>query len=74
MIELEQTPDGVNEVDVDISENPAAAAKYKNDHRNIRAIKDATTKLQVNLIHPLRPGKKLLVLDIDYSALFCHPP
>lgn len=45
------------------------SAVYKNDQRNIRKVREATSKLRVNLIHPLRPGKKLLVLDIDYSMV-----
>jgi len=64
-----ELPDLINDLDVDFLEDPAAAAKYKNDQRNIRAVKDATQKLQVNIIHPLRPGMRLLVLDIDYSEL-----
>jgi ubiquitin-like domain-containing CTD phosphatase 1 len=67
--ELEFLPDVVNDLDVDFSDNPAAAAAYKNDQRNIRKVKEATKKLAVNIIHPLREGKKLLVLDIDYSKL-----
>lgn len=67
--ELESLPDVVNDLDVDFSENPTAAAAYKNDQRNIRKVKEATEKLKIDIIHPLRPGKKLLVLDIDYSKL-----
>jgi ubiquitin-like domain-containing CTD phosphatase 1 len=66
--ELEYLPDVVNDLDVDFSEDPATAAAYLNDQRNIRKVKEATQKLTVNLINPLREGKRLLVLDIDYSA------
>lgn len=59
----------MNDLDVDFSENPAASNAYRNDQRNIRKVKEATEKLEINIIHPLRPGKKLLVLDIDYSKL-----
>jgi hypothetical protein len=65
--ELEFLPDVVNDLDVDFSENLAASDVYKNDQRNIRKVREATEKLQINVIHPLREGKKLLVLDIDYS-------
>jgi ubiquitin-like domain-containing CTD phosphatase 1 len=65
--ELEFLPDVVNDLDVDFADNPAAAAVYKNDQRNIRKVKEATEQLQINIIHPLREGKRLLVLDIDYS-------
>lgn len=67
--ELEYLPDVVNDLDIDFSENLAASAAYKNDRRNIRKVKEATKKLKVDIIHPLRSGKKLLVLDIDYSAV-----
>ncbi len=40
---------------------------YLNDQRNRRKVKEATEKLQINIISPFREGKKLLVLDIDYS-------
>lgn len=71
-VELEFLPDVVNDLDADFSENLAASIAYKNDKRNKRKVKEATEKLQVNIIHPLRPGKKLLVLDIDYSAKTYH--
>jgi ubiquitin-like domain-containing CTD phosphatase 1 len=64
---LEFLPDVVNDLDVDFSDNPAAAAAYKNDQRNIRKVREATGKLKIDIIYPLREGKKLLVLDIDYS-------
>lgn len=38
-----------------------------NDQRNRRKVQEHTKKLTVNLINPLREGKRLLVLDIDYS-------
>lgn len=69
-VELEFLPDVVNDLDVDFSKDPAAAAVYKNDQRNIRKVKEATKKLKIDIITPLRAGKKLLVLDIDYSTSF----
>lgn len=66
-LELENLPDVINDLDFDIADNPAASAAYLNDQRNIRKVKEATSALQLNVIHPLREGKKLLVLDIDYS-------
>ncbi|EGN95644.1 hypothetical protein SERLA73DRAFT_186777 [Serpula lacrymans var. lacrymans S7.3] len=71
--QIEFLPDVVNDLDVDFSANPGAALAYQNDQRNIRKIKEATQKLQVNIIHPLRPGKRLLVLDIDYTILDTKP-
>lgn len=47
----------------------AASNRYQHDARNIRKVQEAIKNLSVNIIHPLRQGKKLLVLDIDYSKL-----
>ncbi len=66
--ELEFLPDVVNDLDVDFSADPAAAAEYINDQRNKRRVEQHTKKLVPNLINPLREGKRLLVLDIDYSG------
>ncbi|KAF9246355.1 HAD-like domain-containing protein [Melanogaster broomeanus] len=71
--ELESLPDVINDLDVDVADNPLAAAAYKNDQRNIRKVKEATAKLQINIINPLRDGKRLLVLDIDYTILDTKP-
>jgi hypothetical protein len=68
-LELENLPDVINDLDVDFTENIAASNRYQHDIRNIRKVKEMTAKLSVNIITPLRPGKKLLVLDIDYSGL-----
>ncbi|KAF7979551.1 hypothetical protein HWV62_41816 [Athelia sp. TMB] len=71
--QLEFLPDVLNDLDVDFSKNLAAAAAYKNDKRNIRKVKEATEKLKIDIITPLREGKKLLVLDIDYTILDTKP-
>ena len=65
--EVEFLPDILNDLDVDFSADPAAAIQYQNDQRNMRKVREATKRLNVNIIHPLREGKRLLVLDIDYS-------
>ncbi|KAI0317471.1 HAD subfamily IIID h [Amylostereum chailletii] len=72
---VDYLPDVLNDLDLDFSANPAAAAAYKNDQRNIRKVREATEKLkdQINIIHPLREGKRLLVLDIDYTIVDTKP-
>ncbi|KIY43901.1 hypothetical protein FISHEDRAFT_62128 [Fistulina hepatica ATCC 64428] len=67
--QLAQLPDVINDLDIDFARNPAAVSAYANDIRNIRKVLEATQKVKVNIIHPLRPQKRLLVLDIDYSGL-----
>ncbi|EEB98506.1 hypothetical protein MPER_01970, partial [Moniliophthora perniciosa FA553] len=71
--QLANLPDIVNDLDFDFSQDPAAVQAYKNDQRNIRKVKEASDKLSVNIIHPLRQGKKLLVLDLDYTILDTKP-
>lgn len=67
--ELEDTPDVFNDLDLDFSENLQATQAYLKDKRNQRKIQEVTDALRgtVHLMNPLREGKKLLVLDIDYS-------
>ncbi|ETW86175.1 hypothetical protein HETIRDRAFT_43143 [Heterobasidion irregulare TC 32-1] len=71
--QVEFLPDILNDLDVDFSMDPAAAIQYQNDQRNMRKIREATKRLNVNIIHPLREGKRLLVLDIDYTILDTKP-
>jgi len=71
--QLAYLPDIFNDLDIDFSQYPEAAAQYANDRRNQRKVREATSKLQVNIMEPLRPGKKLLVLDIDYTILDTKP-
>ncbi|KAF7295523.1 HAD subfamily IIID h [Mycena indigotica] len=71
--ELENLPDIVNDFDLDLARDPVASAAYANDQRNQRKVKEATSALKVNIIHPLREKKKLLVLDIDYTILDTKP-
>lgn len=70
---LEFLPDVVNDLDVDFSANPQAAAAYENDMRNQRKVREATKKLNLNIMNPLRQEKPLLVLDIDYTILDTKP-
>lgn len=67
--DLGELPDVFNDLDIDFSQNPDAAKMYINDQRNQRKIREIMQKLDLNLMYPLREGKKLLVLDIDYSKL-----
>ncbi|KII88126.1 hypothetical protein PLICRDRAFT_612640 [Plicaturopsis crispa FD-325 SS-3] len=72
--QLEFLPDVVNDLDVDFTENPVAADAYRNDQRNIRKVREMTKKLKdLHVINPLRDGKKLLVLDLDYTILDTKP-
>jgi ubiquitin-like domain-containing CTD phosphatase 1 len=73
LTELEDLPDVFNDLDVDFSSHPEAAAAYLKDVRNHRKIREVTTKLKVEIMNPLRAGKGLLVLDLDYTILDTKP-
>lgn len=64
---VEDLPDVFNDLDVDFSANPDAAQAYLHDRRNHRKIREASRRIDIEVMNPLRVGKKLLVLDIDYS-------
>ncbi|KDQ61115.1 hypothetical protein JAAARDRAFT_32118 [Jaapia argillacea MUCL 33604] len=66
-------PDILNDLDIDFAASAEATAAYRNDQRNLRKIREATKKLQIDIITPLRPGKRLLVLDIDYTIIDSEP-
>ncbi|KAK0211162.1 HAD subfamily IIID h [Desarmillaria ectypa] len=71
---LETLPDIVNDLDLDVLlMDLTARNRYLTDPRNARKVKEYTSKTHINIIHPVRPGKKLLVLDIDYTILDTKP-
>ncbi|PAV23806.1 HAD IIID h [Pyrrhoderma noxium] len=73
--QMELLPDIFNDLDIDFSRDPKASEAYIADRRNQRKIREATEMLRKNLtlMSPLREGKKLLVLDIDYTILDTKP-
>jgi hypothetical protein len=47
----------------------AEAARWHRSSRNARKLKEYTAKTEVNWIATRRPGKALLVLDLDHTLL-----
>ncbi|CUA67765.1 hypothetical protein RSOLAG22IIIB_03192 [Rhizoctonia solani] len=72
-ISEDQLPDVVNDLDLQIDASSAEAKSMAEDKRNIRKILEAAKNLSINVMYPLRPGKKLLVLDLDYTLLDTKP-
>jgi len=56
-----------------VVKDPVAASEQSVDVDFTLKLKEVSENLTVNLISPLRPGKKLLVLDIDYTILDTKP-
>jgi hypothetical protein len=46
----------------------------QSDRRNLRKIKEVVASTTVNIMNPLREGKSLLVLDLDYSRHRLNAP
>ncbi|KAH7107621.1 HAD subfamily IIID h [Auriculariales sp. MPI-PUGE-AT-0066] len=69
--DLDDLPEVINDLEPDL--DPAAARALAHDQRNVRKVKEMTKKLQLNIMNPPRPGKKLLVLDIDYTIVDTKP-
>jgi len=67
-------PDVVNYLDIDFASNHEAAAKVQSDRRNLRKIREVVASTNVNIMNPLREGKSLLVLDLDYSRYRLNAP
>ncbi|KAL1709633.1 HAD-like domain-containing protein [Schizophyllum commune] len=66
--------DSESDVDLaDLIKNNDLVSALVNDIANRQNIENATKNLSVNVIHPLREGKKLLVLDIDYTIVDTKP-
>ena len=64
----DDTPDVMNDFDVDVSQYPDLMNSFANDQRNIRKVREATQNLEVHIMNEPREGKPLLVLDLDYSG------
>ncbi|KDQ14547.1 hypothetical protein BOTBODRAFT_32687 [Botryobasidium botryosum FD-172 SS1] len=68
-----ESPDVFNDLDLDITTEAAAIEAFAKDRRNIRKVKEATAKLKLEVMNPPREGKRLLVLDLDYTILDTKP-
>ena len=59
------TPEVFDDFDVEYS--PESAVAPADDPRNLRKIREKINRCPINFVDEPRPGKKLLVLDLDYS-------
>ncbi|KAF9585696.1 hypothetical protein BGW38_001180 [Lunasporangiospora selenospora] len=64
----EVMPEVLNDLEEDYTPDDEAFANLAQNQKSLRS---AATKCQINLMHPLRSGKKLLVLDLDYTLIDC---
>ena len=66
-------PDVINDWDIDVSQYPELMRAFDNDQRNVRKIREATKALDLHIMNPPREGKRLLVLDLDYTLMDTKP-
>ncbi|KAG0037469.1 hypothetical protein BGZ82_002468 [Podila clonocystis] len=64
----EVLPDVLNDLEEDYTPDDEA---FANDAQNQKCLKSTVAKCDINIMNPLRPGKKLLVLDLDYTLIDC---
>ncbi|KAL1925372.1 uncharacterized protein VTP21DRAFT_255 [Calcarisporiella thermophila] len=67
-------PDVLNDLDctyIDYFPDDEGAAR---DPKNRERLRSAIEKTEIRIINPLREGKRLLVLDLDYTIFDCKSP
>ncbi|OZJ03649.1 hypothetical protein BZG36_03935 [Bifiguratus adelaidae] len=64
-------PDVINDLDYDYVPEKKS---YLNEAEVQKKLKETAAKTEINIINPLRDGKKLLVLDLDYTLFDCKSP
>ncbi len=68
---FELLPDILNDLDYDYAQSEAAALEHYAG--TMKKLQNTIAASHIKLMHPLRPGKKLLVLDLDldYTLFDC---
>lgn len=61
----------INDLDIDYSLASSSAFTPWTDLDNLKALQRVTNETQINIINDLRPGKKLIVFDLDYTLFDC---
>ncbi|KAG0202856.1 hypothetical protein BGX33_009450 [Mortierella sp. NVP41] len=64
----EVMPEVLNDLEEDYTPDDEAFASMAQNQKSLRS---TISKCAINIMHPLRPGKKLLVLDLDYTLIDC---
>jgi len=67
-------PDIVNDLDYDYEMGEKESILIMNDAKVKKRLNEVIAKVPINIINPLREGKKLLVLDLDYTLFDCKSP
>ena len=61
----------VNDLDIDYSASTSASFTPWTELENVHSLQKVTKDTQINIINDLRPAKKLIVFDLDYTLFDC---
>ncbi|KAK5821277.1 HAD-like domain-containing protein [Linnemannia elongata] len=64
----EVMPEVLNDLEEDYTPDDEAFASMAQNQKSLRS---TIAKCDINIMHPMRQGKKLLVLDLDYTLIDC---
>ncbi|KAJ3178972.1 hypothetical protein HDU87_003241 [Geranomyces variabilis] len=70
----ETLPEVLNDLDFDFLDYVPKDDSQKNDAKNIASLNEYAAKTKITVFNPLREGKKMLVLDLDYTLFDCKTP
>ncbi|KAJ3132346.1 hypothetical protein HDU90_007407 [Geranomyces variabilis] len=70
----ETLPEVLNDLDFDFLDYVPKDDSQKNDAKNIASLNEYADKTKITVFNPLREGKKMLVLDLDYTLFDCKTP
>ncbi|KNC96111.1 HAD hydrolase, family IIID [Spizellomyces punctatus DAOM BR117] len=68
---IAELPEVVNDLDFDFLDYMPSDDRYRNDERNRRKLREYIDKTKITVFNDLRAGKKMLVLDLDYTLFDC---
>ncbi|KAI8576998.1 hypothetical protein K450DRAFT_253879 [Umbelopsis ramanniana AG] len=70
--QVDTLPDVLNDLEYDYF--PSDHPTHLDQAKVQKKLKETTEKTTIRLINPLREGKKLLVMDLDYTLFDCKSP
>lgn len=67
--DIDDMPEVINDLDQDFQYDDDATAAIIANAENEKKLKECVEKAEINIMNPPRPGKALLVLDLDHTLL-----
>ena len=67
----EELPDVFDDLDLDYRATPVEALQVATDPQHRRKLRDVIRDTSIYVMHAPRPGRKMLVLDLDFTLFDC---